>query len=780
MSERGRKFRRSRLSSGESDISDLSSSFSSPFSSDDEVDAKDLKSIKEYVNNRKELVSQMFKAMTHKSISRMLPNELRNIDFEQLKELCINELIGMSGTRIKCIIDKREMLQSSDTDSDDSGPSLEIVSDTELISDDDLIIKEEEPKNTTDKKKKKSQSSKSKSKKNEKLNKNSKTNIKIKNEKIKSEKIKTEKKDKEKGKEKGKDGENLLDLLELEMRARAIRALIRKEETTSTVVSGPTNNSTASTSSGSKTVIDSASKVRQNQLKEQLEKIDVLMEKHGDDEDLFIVINPAPTIELISSEDENDLMGEKDKSSISSSKKVNQEQNEKSITKTNNNEIEGMPESSNNNQDSQKEKGTDKTSDPKEKIDADINLNLPISVTESMEVDGTSVSVEKPMDLEDGEICDEDENVQVTLDSLKDTPNVVSKTDSEKMKKINSEKRSNQDLESGKKIKKVKKNPHIRSPQKISKKSMNSADTSIKSSKSTKKIKHDEPIEIPDSPENLKEIKEEIFDDMELDKALDNIQEIINLDDYPDDEDDENMSNINNQSNNTPPETEQKNEDEGSMTSETWATRYYQKDEVQSVIKESKMQSEIRKRLRERQRQIKLKPKPLIQENSEQNSVQPIGSVEEYLSLKGISNAKNEKDAENTPEKDLPLEENKSLEEVSTPETEQRDDTPEIEKKIVFTSKPMLSISSEKTVDSKNITVETVAKILGDSVSNEIQTTSNQPCEIENLNEEKPVKVYPRIIEDIYISNVNIKTDCTEEINNEVSKIESEQDLKQS
>jgi hypothetical protein len=52
----------------------MSSSISSL---DDETDAKDLKPIKEYMSNRKELASQLFKSVKTEKIRMMLPQILK-------------------------------------------------------------------------------------------------------------------------------------------------------------------------------------------------------------------------------------------------------------------------------------------------------------------------------------------------------------------------------------------------------------------------------------------------------------------------------------------------------------------------------------------------------------------------------------------------------------------------------------------------------------------------------------------------------------------------------
>lgn len=54
-----------------------SSGSSSSLSSDEEVDVRDLKSIKEYLSDRRELARQLFKSVKAEKIRMMLPQTLK-------------------------------------------------------------------------------------------------------------------------------------------------------------------------------------------------------------------------------------------------------------------------------------------------------------------------------------------------------------------------------------------------------------------------------------------------------------------------------------------------------------------------------------------------------------------------------------------------------------------------------------------------------------------------------------------------------------------------------
>ncbi|XP_076760589.1 uncharacterized protein LOC143429077 [Xylocopa sonorina] len=281
-----------------------SSGSSSSLSSDEEVDARDLKPIKDYLSDRKELARQLFKSVKTEKIQMMLPQALKKMDFVQLEQWCVNELSGMSKSRILCILNGKPMLESSDTsDSDDSGPSLEIISDTEeWFSDEEAIKREEGSKTLKGKVKKEKMKQKGKSQIS-KRNDNKRVLKKGPDGTCTNVQVKVEG---DVGKNKEKEGHSLLDLLELEMRARAIRALIKKEEDIIPNSSKSTKNN--STSNG-----NAVAKAEQDELKEkencrrQLERIISAQQNSAvEDEDVVLVVQPTPVIELLSSDSDGE------------------------------------------------------------------------------------------------------------------------------------------------------------------------------------------------------------------------------------------------------------------------------------------------------------------------------------------------------------------------------------------------------------------------------------------------------------------------------------------
>lgn len=565
-----------------------SSGSSSSISSDEEVDARDLKPIKEYLSDRKELARQLFKSVRAEKIQMMLPQVLRKMDLGQLEKWCANELSGMSKKRILSILNGKPMVESSETsESDDSGPSLEIISDTEeWFTDEDIHIKEEGSQKGKVKKDKAKQKVKSQlHKKNDSKPNHKKASNNISKTMItpKEEQVKTNKE---------KEGDSLLDLLELEMRARAIRALIRKEEDIipNTSKSTETNNTLNN---------DAIAKAKQNEIKEkencrrQLEKIiSAQQNSTGEDEDVVLVVQPTPTIELLSSDSDNEAH-----SGVRVNKKL---------------ENERVLESKDSVQNVKENKETTNTSE----------------VQKESEVHKTEVA-KRPHSTN------------------------TSQTD-------------NQSKSSGKR-RKTKKKVHTKEQVKDTSSETDAQTTKTSNdSQSTECVKNDEPPENakPNEKKDENNIALKVASDkqnstevsgvsinLDEEKSID-LDEIIDLDDYCDDM--EEMENSGNKNESTEmivkqikSETE-KGSGQKSNGTETWASRYYQTDDVQNVIKESKIQSEIRKRLRERQRLSKASTPPnkksqtssLVAEGvaNKVAETNPLGSVDEYLALKNLDN----------------------------------------------------------------------------------------------------------------------------------------------
>ncbi|KAF7393870.1 hypothetical protein HZH68_010689 [Vespula germanica] len=583
---------------------------SSSVSSDEEIDARDLKPMKDYLSNRRELARQLFKSVKPEKMRMMLPQALKKMDFGELEEWCASELSGMSKTRVLCILDGKPMLESSDTsESDESGPSLEIISDTEeWLTEDDNIKKEDGMFGKTKVKKHKN-ISKVKSQSNNKKEDVGNSKLKAKNtnkdgsnNKYKDVKIKKEE-EKETGKE--KEADSLLDLLELEMRARAIRALIRKEDD---IIP---NSSESKTSANNGAVEENhVNKSRQDEIsakencRRQLEKIISSQRMDGDEEDVVLVVQPTPTIELLSSESENDEVGTR----------VNQKlENER-------------------------------------KIESTTNLNNKNNVTSS-----TEQGVRESRVVEGRDNDKKINNINEEISHLHTSHN-----------KSNSSLSSTNIADNTIKRKKVKKKSHS----KCEVRSESSLNTNSKSNecsgkkeeklcvleekeKTTENISKEEEEPVP----SVSHSKQKVVSDE--DKLAD-FEEIIDLDNYSDDMDD--LENCDNDKNKYKDKEKIKNKDNSTIkeqkssqvvdsnssnsqklkSAETWATRYYQTDDVQNVIKESKIQSEIRKRLRERQRLSKLtnspnlnsSPSRVSEVNNDKVDTKPTGSVEEYLALK--------------------------------------------------------------------------------------------------------------------------------------------------
>ncbi|KOC67500.1 hypothetical protein WH47_10952 [Habropoda laboriosa] len=491
----------------------------------------------------------------------MLPQALKKMDLGQLEKWCATELSGMSKSRILCILNGKPVLESSDTtESDDSGPSLEIISDTEeWFTDEDICKKEDGSKVVKGKIKKDRIKQKGKPplpKKNDnKLNQKKVPDNAYKNVQVKKEE------DVDVNKE--KEGDSLLDLLELEMRARAIRALIRKEEdiipnTSKSAESNDTSNENATV----KTEQDEQ-KEKEN-CRRQLERIISAQQNSTvEDEDVVLVVQPTPTIELLSSDSEGEPH-----SGVRVNKKLENELSKRTFSNN-------VPHKDNQSKSSSKRRKTKKKSHVKEQSK---------SVNSEVDTDGLKSS-----------------NVNQNVKNIKNNECSLESV------KLNEEEHKNS----------------VKSKVARDNSSLNKQ-SSVEVSATSGKVILDE------------------------EKSID-LDEIIDLDDYCDEMDE--MVNSENDKNKNKQVIEDKqckppgelNSPQKSNGTETWASRYYQTDDVQNVIKESKIQSEIRKRLRERQRLSKLSTSPnknpslsppIVEANNKIAEKNTTGSVDEYLALK--------------------------------------------------------------------------------------------------------------------------------------------------
>ncbi|KAG5330555.1 CAAP1 inhibitor, partial [Acromyrmex charruanus] len=589
------------------EYSSASSYTSSSLSSDEEeIDARDLKPIREYLSDRKVLARQLFKSVKSEKIRLMLPQVLKHMDLSELEEWCESELNGMSKARILSILNGKPMLESSDTseDSDDSGPSLEIISDTEeWLTDDDSSKKENGTKGKLKKDKTKIKGKAPINKKNN-VNKPSvktKSNIKSENN-DKIEKVKIKRED---DKDKGKEGDSLLDLLELEMRARAIRALIRKEED---II--PSNSSQTNDTQATENNISIDDKAKEN-CRKQLERIISSQQSiKGEDEDVVLVIpNPAPVVELLSSDSDRE---------------------ETQVNKELQNDVSKTGKSVNNLDENSIKTNLQDLKERKEN-EGIIEIHNTNIVTKTHLINTSEVIMpERNVDIKNNIL-----SISISADNV-----------AERRKK--SKKKSRGKLQFASVITNSSESTQIN----VTETNEESNDKSIKSKlnpSDENEIIIEEGDEIKQKVTEESKIEEERSTDID-DIDLDDYCEVMEIDNSDEDKNDQDKI----------VSSQQENEQLVSETTlpksdstETWASRYYQTDDVQNVIKESKIQSEIRKRLRERQRLSKLNKSPnlSVQPSTTDATVTfetaPTGSVEEYLALKRAMSTNNS-DSDNT------------------------------------------------------------------------------------------------------------------------------------
>ncbi|XP_011870195.1 PREDICTED: uncharacterized protein LOC105563307 [Vollenhovia emeryi] len=581
--------------SNNKEYSSASSYTSSSLSSDEEeIDARDLKPIRDYLFNRKELARQLFKSVKPEKIRLMLPQVLKQMDLSELEEWCESELNGMSKARILSILNSKPMLESSDTSeySDDSGPSLEIISDTEeWLTDDDISKKENGGKGKLKRDKTKVKGKTQANKKNNLNKSNVKAKCNIKSE-SKTEDVKIKKED---DKDKGKEGDSLLDLLELEMRARAIRALIRKEEDIIPSTDPSQVNDSQATDNSTETSQDD--KAKEN-CRKQLERIISSQQNaKGEDEDVVLVIpKPAPVVELLSSDSgEESETNQKLKNERTSKAGKSAGNSDESSTKTGTQDLKERKDTQDSNTNSTSD--TSKTIMPVRNVDIKNNM-LSISISANNVAEKRKKSKKKSR----GKL------------QLASTT-----TNSSESKQINitdiTEKSSNKS---------------------------NSVKSTIDASDENKSTVEEEDKTEEKVAEESK-VEEERSTDID-DIDLDDYCEVMDIENSDEDKSQDKIVVL----------SQQENKQSTSQTilpksdsAETWASRYYQTDDVQSVIKESKIQSEIRKRLRERQRLSKLSKSPNLNASAQPSATDatvtfekaPTGSVEEYLALKRALNS---------------------------------------------------------------------------------------------------------------------------------------------
>lgn len=384
------------------------------------------------------------------------------------------------------------------------------------------------------------------------------------------------------------------------MRARAIRALIRKEEDIIPSINPQTNDGQA-IEDNSETSQDE--KAKEN-CRKQLERIISSQQSKGEDEDVVLVVpKPAPVVELLSSDSDKEET------------RINQE--------LKNEHVSEAGKSTNNLDENSIKTSTQNLKERKETQDT-IEIHNNTSTVTKTNLTNTSkvIMPERNVDIKNNML-----SISISADNVAERrkrskkksrgrSQLVSITNSSELK-INIsdviEESSNKNINVESKI-----NP-------------SDGDKSIlKEEKTKQKVTEESKIE---------EEKSIDLDDIDLDDYC----EVMDIDNSDEDKSQDKIT----------ISSQQENKQSVSQTTlpksdstETWASRYYQTDDVQNVIKESKIQSEIRKRLRERQRLSKMNKSPNLN-----LSVQPVasdvtvtfekaptGSVEEYLALKRALN----------------------------------------------------------------------------------------------------------------------------------------------
>merc|ERR1712226_1144989 len=69
-----------------------------------------------YINDKEEMIRQVFSVIKGKKLRAMGPPFLADLDIEDVKALCLEQLMGMSKQRIRHVLEGKEMEDSSDTD----------------------------------------------------------------------------------------------------------------------------------------------------------------------------------------------------------------------------------------------------------------------------------------------------------------------------------------------------------------------------------------------------------------------------------------------------------------------------------------------------------------------------------------------------------------------------------------------------------------------------------------------------------------------------------------
>ncbi|CAF4913273.1 unnamed protein product [Pieris macdunnoughi] len=158
-----------------------------------------------YIHDRVELMHQVFSVLKHKELRAMAPECIRHISLDDLQELCTEELLGISSKRLCAILDGAD--PPSNTESSSSSPErFETISLDSISSDEEILSQGSSKRN---KKHKHHRHSKSKHKDKHK---------------------ESQKPDEDENNKASRAGLTVLELLELQARARAIRAQLQQHQ----------------------------------------------------------------------------------------------------------------------------------------------------------------------------------------------------------------------------------------------------------------------------------------------------------------------------------------------------------------------------------------------------------------------------------------------------------------------------------------------------------------------------------------------------------------------
>ncbi|XP_023336267.1 trichohyalin [Eurytemora carolleeae] len=195
-----------------------SSSSSDSDGSDMDLD-KEIFPISHYINDRDEMINQVFKTINGSKLRSMLPPALVDLDEDDIKTICLDQLIGMSKRRLQHVLAGQEMLESSGSDSDSEGENGSKPGDSDSGEDAFQSIMKNELKGPMKRSHKIA------------FGKKNEDQLPVKKVILSTSKTTEHGRSKKEENEKEEDteqGRTLMELLELEMRARAIKALLMK------------------------------------------------------------------------------------------------------------------------------------------------------------------------------------------------------------------------------------------------------------------------------------------------------------------------------------------------------------------------------------------------------------------------------------------------------------------------------------------------------------------------------------------------------------------------